>query len=82
MSKTYNLAFCAVVFLDHLHVGVFGETVFADGWEVGGLPTGAVEVVLDLWCRHDVCGEQDEISEKMILRWPCGGVAVCGWHCT
>lgn len=61
MSKTYNLAFCAVVFLDHLHVRVFGKTVFTDGWEVRGLPAGAVEVVLDLWCRHGVWREQDEI---------------------
>lgn len=51
---TYNLAFCAVVLLDHLHVWVLGETVLADGGEVSGLPPGAVEVLFDLCGWHSV----------------------------
>ena len=41
-----------MVILQHLHVGVVREAVLADGGEVGGLPAGAVEILLDLR-RHD-----------------------------
>ena len=50
-SKTYNLAFCAVVLFQHLHVGVFRKTIFAYRWEVCGLPTRAVKIMLNLG-RH------------------------------
>jgi hypothetical protein len=43
-----NLAFSIIIRLDHLNVWIVGETVFADGGEVGGLPTGTVEILLDL----------------------------------
>lgn len=43
-----DLAFFAVVLFYHLYVGVLGETVFANGGEVGGFPAGAVQVLLDL----------------------------------
>lgn len=43
-----NLAFGIIIRLDHLNVWIVGETVFADRGEVGGLPTGAVEILLDL----------------------------------
>lgn len=50
-SKTYNLALCAVVLFQHLYVGVFRKTVLAYRWEVCGLPTRAVEIMLNLG-RH------------------------------
>lgn len=37
-----DLALFAIVLLDHLDVWVFGETAFADGREVCGLPAGAI----------------------------------------
>lgn len=79
MSKTYNLAFCTVVFLDHLHVRVIGKAVLTDGWKVSGLPTGAVEVVLDLWCSHGVCGEQ---RLAISIEVDTAGGGVCGWSTT
>lgn len=49
--RTYNLAFGAVVLLQHLDIGVLGKAVLTHRWEVGRLPPGAVQVVLDLG-RH------------------------------
>jgi hypothetical protein len=43
-----NLAFGIIIRLDHLNVWIVGETVLADRGEVGGLPTGAIEILLDL----------------------------------
>jgi hypothetical protein len=43
-----NLAFGIIICFDHLNVWIVRETVFADRGEVGGLPTGAVEILLDL----------------------------------
>lgn len=40
--RTYNLAFGAVVLLQHLHVRVLGEAVLTHGWEIRRLPPGAV----------------------------------------
>lgn len=48
-----ELAFGAIVFFEHLNVGIVGETGFANGWEVGRLPTGAVEVLFDLRRHRD-----------------------------
>lgn len=42
------LAFRAMVVLQHLDIRVVGETVLADGGEVGRFPAGAVQVLLDL----------------------------------
>ena len=44
VSETY----CAVVFLQHLHIWVIWETFFADRREVGRLPAAAIQVGLDL----------------------------------
>lgn len=43
-----NLALGIIICLDHLNVWIVWETVFADRGEVGGLPTRAVEILLDL----------------------------------
>jgi len=40
-----------IVFLDHLNVGVFRQTLFADGGKVGGLPARPIKILLDLG-RH------------------------------
>lgn len=37
-----------MVVLQHLDIRVVGETVLADGGEIGRLPAGAVQVLLDL----------------------------------
>jgi hypothetical protein len=58
-SKTGMLTFCSVVILQHLNVGVIWETVLADRGEVGGLPAGAVEILLDLR-RHGACVQELE----------------------
>lgn len=36
-----DLAFCAVVLLQHLHILAIREAFLADGREVSGLPTGS-----------------------------------------
>lgn len=36
---TYDFAFGAMVFLEHLHVWVIWEAIFADRWEIGALPS-------------------------------------------
>jgi len=43
-----DFAFSIVIGLEHLYVVVFWEAGLADGGEVGGFPTGAVEILLDL----------------------------------
>jgi hypothetical protein len=55
---TGKRTFCSVVILQHLDVGVVREAVLADGGEVGRLPTGAVEVLLDLRRHGAGCGVQ------------------------
>jgi len=50
-KETYNLAFGAIVFFQHLHIRVFGKAVFTDRGEVCGFPAGAIEILLDLG-RH------------------------------
>lgn len=45
-----------VVFLDHLHKGVLGETVFADGREICRLPSRAIQILLDLGGHVGACG--------------------------
>lgn len=42
-----------MVFFDHLHIWVFGQTTLADRREVGGLPSGAIQVMFNLG-RHGV----------------------------
>lgn len=52
--SAYNLAFCAMVFLEHLNVRIVGQAVLAHGGEVGGLPSGPVQILLNLWRGHVV----------------------------
>jgi hypothetical protein len=49
---TYQFAFSSIVFFEHLHVGIFWQTIFAYGRKVCGLPSRAIQILLDLW-RHD-----------------------------
>ncbi len=49
-SRT-DLAFGAIVLLEHLDVRIRREAILADGGEVGGLPAGTIQVLLDLG-RH------------------------------
>jgi hypothetical protein len=66
-DRTYHLAFSTIVLLQHLHVRVFGKAVLADGREIGRLPTGSVEILLDLR-RHDVYGfDIESVGSKMHL---------------
>jgi hypothetical protein len=44
----------SMIIFKHLHVRVIGEAVLADGREVGSLPAGAVEILLDLRGHCDV----------------------------
>lgn len=37
--ETYQFAFSSIVFLEHLDKRVLGQAVFADGREVGRLPS-------------------------------------------
>lgn len=48
-----DLAFFAMVLLDHLNEGVIGETIFADGGKIGGFPTGTIEILFDLRGHFD-----------------------------
>jgi hypothetical protein len=41
-----------MVFLNHLHIWVFGKAVLADGRKVGGLPSRAIQIMFNLG-RHD-----------------------------
>ena len=77
-----------MVFLQHLHVWVIREAIFANGWEVRTLPTGAVQILLDLRGRHGrylawcFCIErgQDQILESVLVidRVWCGGAGEAG----
>lgn len=66
--KTRILTFCAVIILQHLDVGVIWQTVFTDRGEVGGLPAGAVEILLDLR-RHGACVQKLEQHCSVSLFW-------------
>lgn len=44
----------SMIIFKHLHVRVIGEAVLADGREVGSLPSGAVEILLDLRRHYGV----------------------------
>ena len=46
--ETYDLAFGAVVLLEHLHIRVLGQAGLADRGEIRRLPAGAVEIALHL----------------------------------
>lgn len=48
-----DLAFGAVVLLEHLDVGIRGQAVLADRWEIGRLPARPVQVLLDLGWHDD-----------------------------
>lgn len=39
LAGTYQLALGAVIFLQHLDVGVVGQASFADGRHIGGFPS-------------------------------------------
>ena len=72
-SNTYDLAFCAMVFFDHLHIRVLGQTTLTNRGEVRGLPSGAVQVMFDLG-RHDGGLYPREWTErawiiKILRRW-------------
>lgn len=47
-KKTYDLALCAMIFLDHLHVWIFGKAVLTNGGKVCRLPAGSIQIMLDL----------------------------------
>ena len=46
------LALGAMVFFQHLHVWILGQTIFANGRKVCRLPARAIQILFDLW-RHD-----------------------------
>ena len=53
-GSSADLAFGAMVGLEHLNVRVIREAIgFANGRKLCRLPAGAVEILLDLWGRHD-----------------------------
>lgn len=53
---TYNLAFGTVVLFEHLHIGIFWQTVFANRGEISGFPPSTVEIVFDLRRHGGVWG--------------------------
>lgn len=64
-AETYDLAFGAVVLLEHLHVRILGQAGLADRGEVRRLPAGAVKVFLHLG-RHDERGS-DECGKRELV---------------
>ena len=42
-----------MVGLQHLYVWIVGQAVLANRREISSFPARAIEVMLDLWLRHD-----------------------------
>lgn len=74
--QTYDLAFCAMILLQHLYVGILRKAVLTHGRKVRGLPSGAVKIVLDLG-RHLGLALVERTEAKDRTRQSRGG-GVCG----
>ena len=42
-----------MILFEHLNVGIIWEAIFATGWEIGRLPPRSIQILFDLWRRHD-----------------------------
>ena len=40
-----------MIILEHLHVWIVGQTIFAYRWEIRGFPTASIQILFDLG-RH------------------------------
>ncbi len=48
-----NFTFSTIVLFQHLNIRIVGQAVFAAGREVCGFPARTVEILFNLWRRHD-----------------------------
>ena len=48
-----DFTFSTIVLFQHLNIWVVGQAVFAAGREICGFPARTVEILFDLWWRHD-----------------------------
>lgn len=65
-----------MVFLEHLHVRVLREAILTHGGKVGSFPSGAVDILFDLWGGHVVWWWKEENDASTSCC--CGGVWLNG----